>query len=154
MQSLREKIKLTLDQNLKSRDEIATSTVRLILAAIKDHDIQYRTKKKGDSISDEEILNLLLNMIKQRKESVKIYSEAGRDDLKKREEKEIEIINSFLPHQITSNELDNILEETIKEHGFKSIKDLGKLLGFLKSKYPGQLDMLTVAEKAKSIFND
>ena len=154
MQSLREKIKLTLDQNLKSRDEIATSTVRLILAAIKDHDIQYRTKKKGDSISDEEILNLLLNMIKQRKESVKIYSEAGRDDLKKREEKEIEIINSFLPHQITSNELDNILQETIKEHGFKSIKDLGKLLGFLKSKYPGQLDMQIVAEKAKTIFND
>ena len=154
MQSLREKIKLTLDQNLKSRDEIATSTVRLILAAIKDHDIQYRTKKKGDLISDEEILNLLLNMIKQRKESVKIYSEAGRDDLKKREEKEIEIINSFLPHQITSNELDNILQETIKEHGFKSIKDLGKLLGFLKSKYPGQLDMQTVAEKAKTIFND
>ena len=154
MQSLREKIKLTLDQNLKSRDEIATSTVRLILAAIKDHDIQYRTKKKGDSISDEEILNLLLNMIKQRKESVKIYSEAGRDDLKKREEKEIEIINSFLPHQITSNELDNILQETIKEHGFKSIKDLGKLLGFLKIKYPGQLDMQTVAEKAKTIFND
>ena len=154
MQSLREKIKLTLDQNLKSRDEIATSTVRLILAAIKDHDIQYRTKKKGDSISDEEILNLLLNMIKQRKESVKIYSEAGRDDLKKREEKEIEIINSFLPHQITSNELDNILHETIKEQGFNSIKDLGKLLGFLKSKYPGQLDMQTVAEKAKTIFND
>ena len=154
MQSLREKIKLTLDQNLKSRDEIATSTVRLILAAIKDHDIQYRTKKKGDSISDEEILNLLLNMIKQRKESVKIYSEAGRNDLKKREEKEIEIINSFLPHQITSNELDDILHETIKEHGFTSIKDLGKLLGFLKSKYPGQLDMQAVAEKAKTIFND
>ena len=93
-------------------------------------------------------------MVKQRKESVKIYSEAGRDDLKKREEKEIEIIKSFLPHQITSNELDNILHETIKEHGFKSIKDLGKLLGFLKSKYPGQLDMQTVAEKAKTIFND
>ena len=74
MQSLREKIKLTLDQNLKSRDEIATSTVRLILAAIKDHDIQYRTKKKGELISDEEILILLQNMIKQRKESVKIYA--------------------------------------------------------------------------------
>ncbi len=149
MQSLREKIKLTLDQNLKSRDEIATSTIRLILAAIKDHDIQYRTKKKGNSITDEEILNLLQNMIKQRKESVKIYSEAGRDDLKKREEKEIEIISSFLPHQITSEELENILRETVKEHGFDSIKDLGKLLGLLKSKYPGQLDMQIVAEKAK-----
>ena len=149
MQSLREKIKLTLDQNLKSRDEIATSTVRLILAAIKDHDIQYRTKKKGDSISDEEILSLLQNMIKQRKESVKIYSKAGREDLKKREEKEIEIINSFLPHQITADELDNILVESIKELGCGSIKDLGKLIGFLKSKYPGQLDMQEVAEKAK-----
>ena len=88
-------------------------------------------------------------MIKQRKESVKIYSDAGRDDLKKREEKEIGIISSFLPHQITSEELENILRETIQEHGFNSIKDLGKLLGFLKDKYPGQLDMQIVAEKAK-----
>ena len=83
MTSLREKIKLSLDNNVKNRDEIATSTIRLILAAIKDHDIQFRTKKKGDLIADEEILNLLLNMIKQRKESVKIYSKAGREDLKK-----------------------------------------------------------------------
>ena len=149
MTSLREKIKLNLDQNVKKRDEIATSTVRLILAAIKDHDIQFRTKKKGELISDEDILNLLLNMIKQRKESVKIYSEAGREDLKKREEKEIEIINSFLPHQITDQELDVILNETIKELSCESIKDLGKLIGYLKQKYPGQLDMQKVAEKAK-----
>ena len=149
MTSLREKIKLSLDQNVKKRDEIATSTVRLILAAIKDHDIQFRTKKKGELISGEDILNLLLNMIKQRKESVKIYSEAGREDLKKREEKEIEIINSFLPHQITDQELDVILNETIKELSCESIKDLGKLIGYLKQKYPGQLDMQKVAEKAK-----
>jgi uncharacterized protein YqeY len=88
-------------------------------------------------------------MIKQRKESVKIYSEAGREDLKKREEKEIEIINSFLPHQITDQELDVILNETIKELSCESIKDLGKLIGYLKQKYPGQLDMQKVAEKAK-----
>ena len=154
MQSLREKIKLSLDQNLKKRDEIATSTVRLILAAVKDHDIQNRTKKKGEFISDEDILNLLLNMIKQRKESVKIYSDAGREDLKKREEKENEIISSFLPHQITLKELDKILEETIQELDCKSIKDLGKLLGLLKNKYPGQLDMQEVAQKAKKILND
>ncbi|MEE2694879.1 MAG: GatB/YqeY domain-containing protein [Pseudomonadota bacterium] len=149
MESLREKIKLSLDQNMKNRDELATSTIRLILAAIKDHDIQYRTKKKGEIISDEEILNLLLNMIKQRKESVKIYSDAGRIDLKEREEKEIGIISSFLPHQITSNELEKILEETIKDLDCSSIKDLGKLISFLKSKFPGQLDMQEVAEKAK-----
>ena len=149
MTSLREKIKLSLDNNVKNRDEIATSTVRLILAAIKDHDIQFRTKKKGDLISDEEILNLLLNMIKQRKESVKIYSKAGREDLKKREEKEIEIINSFLPHQIKADELNTIVLESIKELDCSSIKDLGKLISFLKSKYPGQLDMQEVAELAK-----
>ena len=89
MTSLREKIKLTLDQNLKQRDELAFSTIRLILAAIKDHDIQFRTKKSGELISDEDILNLLLNMIKQRKESVKIYSEAGREDLQKRRKKKL-----------------------------------------------------------------
>mgnify|MGYP001314130673 FL=1 len=149
MTFLRDKIKLSLDTNLKNREEIATSTVRLILAAIKDHDIQLRTKKQGEVISDEDILNLLLNMIKQRKESVKIYSKAGREDLKKREEKEIEIINSFLPHQITSDELNDILVESIKELDCKSIKDLGKLISFLKNKYPGQLDMQEVAEKAK-----
>ena len=93
-------------------------------------------------------------MIKQRKESVKIYSEAGREDLKKREEKEIEIISSFLPHQITSDELDKILEETIRELDCQSIKDLGKLLGLLKKKYPGQLDLQEVAYKAKKILND
>ena len=149
MTSLRDKIKLSLDTNLKNREEIATSTIRLILAAIKDHDIQLRTKKQGEVISDEDILNLLLNMIKQRKESVKIYSKAGREDLKKREEKEIEIINSFLPHQINSDELNDILVESIKELDCKSIKDLGKLISFLKNKYPGQLDMQEVAEKAK-----
>tara|TARA_B100000963_G_C22356206_1_gene549515 strand:- start:175 stop:636 length:462 start_codon:yes stop_codon:yes gene_type:complete len=152
MVSLREKIKLDLNQNLKNRDEIATSTVRLILAAIKDHDIQYRTKKKGELISDQEILNLLLNMIKQRKESVKIYSKAGRNDLKKREEKEIEIINSFLPPQISEEELDSILNNAISELNCNSIKDLGKLIGFLKNKYPGQLDMQNVAEKAKKLL--
>ena len=84
MVSFRENIKNSLDTSLKNRDEISTATLRLILAAIKDHDIQFRTKKKGDHITDEEILNLLQNMIKQRKESVEIYSKAGRTDLKKR----------------------------------------------------------------------
>ena len=93
MVSFRENIKNSLDKSLKERDEISTATLRLILAAIKDHDIQFRTKKKGDHISDEEILNLLQNMIKQRKESVKIYSEAGRTDLKKRKKKKLRLLN-------------------------------------------------------------
>ena len=149
MVTFRENLKKRLDASLKNRDEIATSTLRLILAAVKDHDIQFRTKKKGEYISDQEILTLLQNMVKQRKESVSIYSKAGRQDLKKREEKEIEIINSFLPTQIKSNDLEIIIEETIKELDCQSLKDLGKVISSLKEKYPGQMDMREVADLAK-----
>ena len=149
MVSLRENIKNSLDTSLKKRDEVSTATLRLILAAVKDHDIQFRSKKKGEQISDEEILNLLQNMIKQRKESVKIYSEAGRTDLKKREEKEIEIIESFLPKQIKANELEQIILSSIKELDCESLKDLGRLISSLKENYPGQIDMREVADLAK-----
>ena len=149
MVSLRENIKNSLDTSLKKRDEVSTATLRLVLAAIKDHDIQFRSKKKGEHISDEEILNLLQNMIKQRKESVKIYSEAGRTDLKKREEKEIEIIESFLPKQIKADELEQIILSSIKELDCESLKDLGKLISSVKENYPGQIDMREVADLAK-----
>ena len=149
MESLRENIKVSLDESLKKRDDIATSTMRLILAAIKDSDIEFRTKKKGDLIPDLDILNLLQNMIKQRKESVIIYSKAGRLDLKKREEREIEIINSFLPQQITSSKLEELILKSIEEIGCSSIKDLGKLISYLKGEYPGQMDMKEVADLAK-----
>ena len=152
MKYIRIKIKESLNHNLKNKDEVATSTIRLILAAIKDHDIQNRTKKDSSEITDEEILNLLQKMIKQRQESVEIYSKAGRTDLKKREEKEIDIINSFLPQQITLSELENIVTDTVKELDCKSIKDLGKLISFLKEKFPGQLDMKEVAVLAKKIL--
>ena len=91
-------------------------------------------------------------MVKQRKESVDIYSKAGRTDLKKREEKEIEIINSFLPKQIKSDDLQKIIIQSISEIGCSSIKDLGKLMSFLKNEYPGQIDMKEVAELAKKNF--
>ena len=97
----------------------------------------------------QEILTILQNMVKQRKESVSIYSKAGRQDLKKREEKEIEIINSFLPTQIKSNDLEKIIEETIKELDCQSLKDLGKVISNLKEKYPAQMDMREVADLAK-----
>ena len=100
MVSLRENIKNSLDTSLKKRDEVSTATLRLILAAIKDHDIQFRSKKKGEHISDEEILNLLQNMIKQRKESVKIYSEAGRTDLKKEKKKKLKLLSLFFQNKL------------------------------------------------------
>jgi uncharacterized protein YqeY len=152
MEPMRVKIKESLNYNLKNKDEVAISTIRLILAAIKDNDIQNRTKKDKSEITDEEILNLLQKMIKQRHESVIIYDKAGRLDLKKREEKEIEVINSFLPKQITKDELEKTVNESAKELDCKSIKDMGKLISFLKEKYPGQLDMKEVATVAKKIL--
>ena len=152
MEPIRNKIKESLKQGIKNKDEVATSTVRLILAAIKDHDIQNRTKKDNDQISDVEILNLLQKMIKQRQESVNIYAKAGRVDLKKREEKEIIVIETFMPQQIKKDELKKIIKDVTKELECISIKDLGKLISFLKEKYPGQLDMKEVAIIAKKIL--
>ena len=91
-------------------------------------------------------------MIKQRHESVEIYSKAGRLDLKKREEKEIKVIDSFLPQQITKKELEKIVKDSASELDCNSIKDLGKLISFLKEKFPGQLDMKEVAIQAKKIL--
>ena len=152
MESIRIKIKDSLTHNLKNKDEVAISTIRLILAAIKDHDIQNRTKKDSSEITDEEILNLLQKMIKQRYESVSIYEKAGRLDLKKREEKEIEVINSFLPEQIAKDDLEKVVKDSAKELDCKSIKDMGKLISYLKEKHPGQLDMKEVATVAKKIL--
>lgn len=153
MSTLREKFKNYLDLNIKSKNNLAVSTTRLILAAIKDRDIEYRSKNKENEISDVEILNLLQNMVKQRRESVKIYQSANRLDLKDREQKEILIIESFLPKQIDNEELKNIIESLCNEIDAKDIKDLGILMKVLKEKYPGQLDLKKVAELAKKKFS-
>ena len=95
MEPLREKIKISLSESMKTQDSVVTSTLRLILAAIKDRDIESRSKKKGDLIPDVEILNLLQNMINQRKESVEIYSKAGRVDLSNGKKKKLKLLNHF-----------------------------------------------------------
>ena len=150
MSNLRIKLKSYLDARIKKIDDLSVSTVRLIIAAIKDRDIEYRAKNEANEINDPEILNLLQNMIKQRKESVKIYADAGRDELKDREVKEIEIIESFLPKQITDKDLEKIISEVCTELQANTIKDLGKVINTLKERYPGQLDFKVAAGMAKS----
>jgi len=150
MSNLRIKLKSYLDASIKKKDDLSVSTVRLIIAAIKDRDIEYRAKNEANEINDPEILNLLQNMIKQRKESVKIYADAGRDELKDREVKEIEIIESFLPKQITDKDLEKIISEVCTELQANTIKDLGKVINTLKERYPGQLDFKVAAGMAKS----
>ncbi|MDH5723798.1 MAG: GatB/YqeY domain-containing protein [Alphaproteobacteria bacterium] len=130
-----------LKNAMKEKNQIAVSTIRLIIAALKDRDISVREKNKGEGLDDAEILGMLQSMIKQRLESAKTYNEAGRDDLAEREEAEIEIIRSFMPKQLDEDEMTRVIEGLIAETGASDIKDMGKIMGVLKTKYAGQVDM-------------
>ena len=138
---LREQIKEALKTAMLAKDNQKTSTLRLILAAIKDRDIASRGTGKDGTISNDDILQLLQSMIKQRKESIDMYQKGGRADLVANEQSEIDVIQSFLPKQMTDEEIKSAIETIISETGASSVKDMGKVMGVLKSKYAGQLDM-------------
>ena len=137
---LRTNLKDSLKEAMKSKDKRKTSTLRLILATLKDRDIASRDKGSEDGISDEEILQMLTTMVRQRKESVKAYEEGGRIDLATSEQEEIDIITEYLPRQFNDEETKKAVEETIAEIGAEGLKDMGKTMGALKSKYAGRLD--------------
>ena len=132
---LREEIKLKLNDALKNKDKKCTSTLRLVLAAIKDRDIAARSIGNNSGISEDEIKLLLQTMIKQRKESSHIYEKAGRNDLLDAEKEEIKIISNFLPKQMSEEEIKNAIDLVIDETNSKSIKDMGNIMSNLKAKY-------------------
>ena len=138
--SLREKINQQFNAALKNKDKTLVSTLRLIMAAIKDKDIANRSgEKKGES-KDQEIIKVLQKMKKQRKDSADLYKKGGREELLKAEEEEIKIIDTFLPKQLSEEETKKICEEIIKSIGASSIKDMGKIMGTLKKKYSESID--------------
>jgi uncharacterized protein YqeY len=130
-----------LKEALKNQDHVAMSTIRLIIAAMKDRDISVRTEGRAEGIGDNEILSMLQTMIKQRKESSKTYRDAGRDDLADREDQEIKVITNFLPKQLGEAEIRNVVDELITELSVEDIREMGKVMSELKSRYAGQLDM-------------
>lgn len=134
---------------MREKDEIALSTVRLILAALKDRDINAREQGNSEGLSDTEILQMLQSMIKQRQESSKTYSEAGRCDLAEREELEIDLIRGFMPKQLSEDEVSDLVDALIKKTGANDIKDMGKIMGVLKADYTGQVDMGKAGALAK-----
>ena len=146
---LRDEIKLKLNECLKNQDKKSISTLRLVLAAVKDRDIAERSSGNNSGISDDEIKLLLQTMIKQRKESADIYEKAGRVELLESENKEIEIISCFLPKQMTSVEISEAIEKIIKETNASSIKDMGSLMSKLKRDYAGRCDFSLVAKIAR-----
>lgn len=139
--SIREEFTTALKEALKSKDQIAMSTIRLITAAMKDRDIAARSTGNQDGVSDAEILSMMQSMIKQRHESSKTYRDAERPELAEREEAEIKVIERFLPAQMSDDEVSAAIDAIIADVGASDIKDMGKVMNELKGKYAGQLDM-------------
>jgi|TARA_B100000959_G_scaffold85104_1_gene90484 hypothetical protein len=149
--SLKNQIEEKLNQALKEKDKNTYPTLRLIVSAIKDAEIANRSKEKKD-ISDSDITAILKKMIKQRNESCEVYKKAGRTELLDNETKEINVINAFLPKQLNDEETKKICEEAIKSSGATSMKDMGKVMGVLKSKHADTLDFSKVSSIIKELL--
>ncbi len=148
--SLKDLIDNDYKQSIKDKDRDKTNTLRLIKSAIKDKEISERSISKIDGMNDKDILTLLLSLIKQRKDSIEQFQKASREDLIKKENAEIDIINKYLPKQKTEEETNNIVAELIKSQNLNGLRDMGKLMGFIKKDYAGEVDMALVGKIAKS----
>lgn len=140
MSQLRARLSEALKEALKARDETRVSTVRLILAGIKDRDIAARPGNTT-GISDEEILNFMQSAIRQRQESVSMFQQGNRADLVAKEEAEIVVIRTFLPKQFSDAEVTDLARQEIAAAAATSVKDMGKVMTAMRSKYAGQMDL-------------
>ena len=150
--SLRKQIENKLSESLKAKDKDTYPTLRLVVSAIKDAEIAGRSKGQSE-IKDSDIISLLKKMIKQRNESCEVYKKAGRIELFENEKKEIDIINIFLPKQLSEQETKKICQDTIKSVGASSMRDMGKIMGVLKSKYADNLDFAKVSSILKGLLS-
>ena len=151
--SLKEKINNNYQNSLKTKDKAEISTYRLILSSIKDLDIANRSGPNKKETNDEDIKKLLKKMIKQRDESIEIYKKNNRQDLLSVEQKEHEIISTFLPKQLGEQETKNICDDLIKKLNAASIKDMGKVMGALKKDYADTLDFSKAGSYLKETLN-
>ena len=150
--SLKKKIEEKLNEALKAKDKNTYPTLRLVISAIKDAEISGRTKGQKE-ISDNDINAILKKMIKQRNESCEVYKKAGRNELLENETKEIQVISLFLPKQLSEEETKKVCEDAIKSSGASSMKDMGKIMGILKSKHADTLDFSKVSSIIKKLLN-
>ena len=151
--SLREKINQQFNAALKNKNKTLVSTLRLILAAIKERDIANRTGGKKEEVKDQEIIRVLQKMKKQRQDSADLYKKGGRQELLNIEEAEIKIIDTFLPKQLSEEETKKICKEIIESVGASSIKDMGKIMGTLKQKYSDSIDFSKANVIIKGLLN-
>jgi len=146
---MRETITAALKAATKAQDKRRISTLRLVVAAIKDRDIAARVLGKNEA-TDAELLELFAKMIKQREESEKIYADAGRVELAKQEAEEIAIIREFLPKQLSEADMQKAIADAITETGASSVKEMGKVMAALKARYAGQMDFAKASALVKA----
>lgn len=138
---LRETLSEAMKTAMRERDARATATIRMVLAAVKSADIEARPKGVTDGVSDEDIAGIMQKLIKQRRESATMYAQGGRQDLVDQENAEIEVIERFLPKQMDEAQMTAAIDALATELGAASIKDMGKMMAALKTKFAGQMDM-------------
>lgn len=136
---LREELQKALKESMLNKDTDTVSAVRLIIAGMKEKDVDARGKGLKEA-SDADLMSMMQSMIKQRNDSIKMYVDGKREDLAAKERKEISIIERFLPKQMSDAEIETAIRGVIAETGAASMKDMGKVMGALKAKYAGQLD--------------
>ena len=149
----RDELSDALKLAMKARDQATVTTVRLILAKIKDRDIEARGGGNTDGIDDAGVLSVLQGMIKQRRDSIEMYAKGNRQDLVDQEAGEIVIIERFLPQQLDASATEAAIRETIAAIGAAGIKDMGKTMAALKEKYAGQIDFQKASGIVKTVLN-
>ncbi len=149
---MREQFTELLKEAMKAGDKRRVSTIRMITSALKDRDIEQRGQGK-EPLTDDEILGLLQKMVKQRQESLAIYQQAGRDDLSAQESEEIAIIMGFMPAQMDEVAVKAAIADAIEAAGASSVKDMGKVMAFLKDRYAGQMDFAKASGTVKGMLS-
>jgi uncharacterized protein YqeY len=150
--NLLDRVNAQLKESALKQDKDKVLTLRLIVSALKDKEIEKRGTKES-SIKEEDVITVLNKMLKQRRESLDIYKKASRTDLSDKEQKEIDIIQEFLPKQLDDNETRKACESAVKDSGANSIKDMGKAMAILKSKYSGSIDFSKAGALLKELLS-
>ncbi len=146
---LRDKLTDALKTSMKAKEEIATSAIRLIQAALKDRDIAARSKGNMDGIGEDEILSMLQSMIKQRRESIEMYEKGNRPELAEREASEIDVIEQFLPEQMDDDTMAAEISAVVREMEAESMKDMGRVMAALKERHAGSMDFSKASAAVK-----
>ena len=149
---IRDKISEALKDAMRAKDEVKTTTLRMVNAAIKQKDIDVARARGDQHISQDEVLNLLQSLIKSRRESIELYKQGARQDLVDKEETEIGVIEQFLPKQMNEEETRAAIRDLVASLGATSVKDMGKVMAAIKSKYAGQLDIAKASAAVKDVL--